>query len=75
MAVSGYLFDMGDETAGSENEVFFHSVKPAIQGGAIAFFRQPAETVFFTGPDQPADIDGMGVNNEKGEACSPRIVQ
>ncbi|MFH1377798.1 MAG: hypothetical protein ABIH86_03500 [Planctomycetota bacterium] len=44
--------------------------KPAADRSAPAYLRYDAEPFFLTLTDGSADIDGMGVNNEKGSIPS-----
>lgn len=71
MAVSGDLNNTGDATLRGKKQVLTNTVKPALQRGTVAVFSETAEPFLFAGAYGPANVYGMGVNDEKGGFPSP----
>ena len=73
MTVSSNLKVKGNASLGSENQMLADAMKPAFQRGAVSFSCEPAESFLFACPNGAADIDGMGIDDEKGGFPSPSI--
>jgi hypothetical protein len=71
VSVSWDLLDEGDSSARSEDEMLADAVEPALQRGAVAVLGESVEAFFLARPDRTADVDRMGVDDEKGGAPSP----
>ena len=73
MAVAGELDYKRNASFGSKNQMLANAVKPAFQRGAVSFSGESAESFLFAGSNGTADIDGMGINDEKGGCPSPSV--
>jgi len=72
VAVAGDLDRESNAAFGSENQMLADAVKPAFQRGAVPFSGESAKSFPFSCSNRPPDIDGMGIDNEKG-GLSPSI--
>ena len=73
MAVACNLETESNASLGSKDQMLADAVKPEFQRGAVSFPGESTESFLFSGPNGTADIDGVGINNEKGGASSPSI--
>lgn len=71
MAVSGDLNHAGNTTLRGKKQMLTNTVKPAFQRGTVAPFSESSQTFLFAGAYGPANVYGMGVNDEKGGFSSP----
>ena len=76
MAVAGQLEDEGNPAAGGEEDMLADATKPAAQGRTAADGGQPAEAARGVGlARRPADVYGMGIDDEKGGGPPSRAVE
>jgi len=75
VAVAGNLKNEGDAAPGREDQVLTNPVKPTLQRRAITSTGQAVQALLLACTDRAADIDRMGVDDEKGGASSPSRVQ
>lgn len=73
VAVACDLDHKSDAPFGSKDQMLADTVKPAFQRGAVPFSGESAEPLLFACSNEAADIDGMGVKNEKGGLSSPSM--
>ena len=73
MAIARDLDHKGNESFRSEDQMLPNAVVPAFQRGAVSFSGESSDSPFFACSNGAADIDGMGVNNEKGGLSSPSM--
>ena len=73
MTISGNLNHTGDTALRSKKQVLTDTVKPAFQRGAVAMLGETAKTFLFTSSYGPANVYGMGINDEKGGFSSPSM--
>ena len=69
--VSGDVKGTGQHSAGPENEMFANAVVVLVKRCAIAMLGQAAQALFIARALRAADIDRMGVDDEKGGWPSP----
>ena len=73
MAIARNLDPKSNASFGSENQMLADAVKPEFQRGAVPFSGESAESFLFAGSNGAADIDRMGINDEKGGCPSPSL--
>ena len=73
VAVASNLYRKGNPSFRSENQMLTNTVKPTFQRGAVSRSGKSSEPLFFACSNGAADIDGMGINDEKGGLSSPSI--
>lgn len=71
MTISRDLDNAGDATLRGKKQVLTDTVKPAFQRGTVAPFGETAEAFLFACTYGPANVYGMGVNDEKRGFSSP----
>ena len=69
--VSGKMNDTGEHSTGREDEMFTNAVEVLVERSAIAVLRQTVQALFVSGALRTADIDRMGIDDEKGGWPSP----
>lgn len=65
----------GNASFGGEDQVFADAVEVCFQRGAVACSGQAAETLAGLGANELADVDRVGVDDEKGGWPSPPNAQ
>lgn len=73
--VARHVLHIGHKTLRRNDQVFTHAVEIAVLGCAVPCARQAAEAFLARRPHQRADVDGMGVDDEKGGWPSPPNAQ
>jgi hypothetical protein len=73
VAVAGDFDDEGDPPLRSEDQVLAHTVEETLQGRAMAGSRKAADALLPAGPDQPAYLGGVRVDNVKGGPAPPAM--
>ena len=71
VTMTGKLQDQGDVSLRGEDQMLAYALIPAFYRGAPAALDQAVQTNLLPGPDGSANIDGMGVYDEKGGVPSP----
>lgn len=75
VAIARDLKREGDAPTRSEDQVLSNPMEPAFQGCAVTRPGKAGEPLLLSRPDWPADIDRMGVDDEKGGSSSSSIMQ
>ena len=75
VAFAGDLTHVGNQAMRGVNQMFAHAAEPAASAGATADFPEPAQTaVACLGAGSSADVNRVGVDDEKGGWPSPARV-
>ena len=73
MAIARDLDYKGNKSFRGEDQMLANAVIPAFQRGTVSFSGESSDSLFFACSNGATDIDGMGVNNEKGGLSSPSM--
>ena len=71
VAVAGNLDQHRNPPFRRDDQMLAHAVEAIAQRFAVAVLGQAAEPFFLSGPGLSADVDRMGIDDEKGGSASP----